>query len=307
MSTPRRALERIARVLVIVGYISAAPAAEPVVVVEGLAQPTGLAVREGSRGGVELAIAEAGAGCVTSVVLLGDERHSATTLVEGLGADPQTVLWAGDGALFVAGNTLTAYASQRAGLPATQTATASAEALGRGRLTSLAANDRYVFGAGEGRLWRSRRLADRLTEVREIGPEGAARPGEQEERVVGVALNLRGYLTVLIRAPLAYELRFLDPESPDADGGPATVVTGLNQPIALSYSAAPRPSEPLLYALEPDGVYRIDASGGSAATARRVAEVESPQAMAFGPDGALYVVTADESRTGAVLRFAGEF
>jgi hypothetical protein len=288
-------------------FCLAASGADPVVVVDGLSQPTSLAVREGPRGGVELAIAEAGAGCVTSVTLLGEERQSAVTLVEGLGAEPHAVAWAADGILLGAGEKITAF-SCKPGLPATELSSAAAVSEDRDVFTSLVASDRHVFALRDDRLWRSRRLAEQLTEVRAIGAEahGNHDRGEREGGPVGLALHKRGYLAELVQTRLDHELRFLDPEQPETPGA-ATPITGLEAPYALAYGAVPRPSEPLLYALQADGVYRIDASGPSLATAKRVAEVKDAKAMAFGPDGALYIVTADESRTGAVLRIAGEF
>lgn len=283
-------------------FCLAASATEPVVVVDGLSQPTSLAVREGPRGGVELAIAEAGAGCVTSVTLLGEERQDAVTLVEGLGAEPHTVVWAADGVLLVAGEKITAF-SYKPGLPATELSTAAAGSEDRDVFTSLVASDRHVFALRDDRLWRSRRLAEQLTEIR---PVDAEHEDERDGGPVGLALNTRGYLAELVQTRLDHELRFLDPERPDTPGAVA-LITGLEAPYALAYGVVPRPSEPLLYALQGDGVYRIDASGPSLATARRVAEVDDAKAMAFGPDGALYIVTADASRTGAVLRFAGQF
>lgn len=288
--------------LAITAVCLATSAAEPVVVVDGLSQPTSLAVHEGPRGGVELAIAEAGAGCVTSVTLLGEERQDAVTLVEGLGAEPHTVAWAADGVLLVAGEKITAF-SCKPGLPATELSSAAAVSEDRDVFTSLVASDRHVFALRDDRLWRSRRLAEQLTEIRPIGAE---QEGERDGGPIGLALNTRGYLAELVQTRLDHELRFLDPERPETPGA-VTPVTGLEAPYALAYGAVPRPSEPLLYALQADGVYRIDASGPSLATARRVAEVKDAKAMAFGPDGALYIVTADESRTGAVLRIAGEF
>jgi hypothetical protein len=287
---------------IVLGFCLSASAAEPVVVVDGLSQPTSLAVREGPRGGVELAVAEAGAGCITSVVLLGEERQGAVTLVEGLGAEPHAVAWAADGVLLVAGEKITAF-SCKPGLPATELSSAAAVSEDRDVFTSLVPSDRHVFALRDDRLWRSRRLAEQLTEIRPIGAE---QEGERDGGPVGLALNTRGYLAELVQTRLDHELRFLDPERPETPGA-VTPITGLEAPYALAYGAVPRPSEPLLYALQADGVYRIDASGPSLATARRVAEVDDAKAMAFGPDGALYIVTADESRTGAVLRIAGEF
>ena len=278
-------------------------AADPVVVVDGLSQPTSIAVREGLRGGVELVIAEAGAGCVTSVVLLGEERQSAATLVEGLGAEPHAVAWAADGVMLIAGVKITAYECKPPGLPATELSMAAAVSEDRDPFSSVVASDRHVFTLRDGRLWRSRRLAEKLTEIRPVGPEDDA---DREEELVGLALHQRGYLTALVRTRLGHELRFLDPERPEVPGSAASV-TGLESPYAMTYGAIARPSEPLLYALQADGVYRIDASAPSLAAARRVVEVEEAKAMAFGPDGALYIITADDSRTGVVQRVAGEF
>jgi hypothetical protein len=289
--------------LAITAVCLAASAAEPVVVVDGLSQPTSLAVREGPRGGVELAIAEAGAGCITSVVLLGEERQGAVTLVEGLGAEPHAVAWTADGTLLVAGEKITAYSCKQPGMPAIELSSAAAVSDDRDVFTSLVASDRHVFALRDDRLWRSRRLAEQLTEIRPIGAE---QEGERDGGPVGLALNKRGYLAELVQTRLDYELRFLDPERPDAPGA-VTPITGLEAPYAMAYGAVPRPSDPLLYALQADGVYRVDASGPSLATAKRVVEVDDAKAMAFGPDGALYIVTADASRTGAVLRTAGEF
>jgi hypothetical protein len=60
------------------------------------------------------------------------------------------------------------------------------------------------------------------------------------------------------------------------------------------------------------GIFRIDDAGepGNAkCTAVKIAAVERPSAMAFGPDGILYITTFGESekpRGGKLLKITGE-
>ncbi|TWT94033.1 hypothetical protein Pla108_37440 [Botrimarina colliarenosi] len=298
MSTPHRARKRLAWAVAFVGMAGGAMAAEPTVALDGLDNPAAIAVREGPRGGIELVVAEAGAGRVTAVVLLGEMRQGAVTLADGVAPAPAALAWSADGSLYVANTAIAAYAVERPALPATQRSVAEA-ATPLHRFTALAPIGEFVYAIGDGALWRCRRLADRLTEIRRVETSGD---------FIGLATNRLGYLAALTQGQVGHALLFLDPEKPNAAATDAILVTGLKEPTALAYGAVARPSEPRLYALDHDGVYRLDArvgaDGFATATAVQVAEAAAPVAMAFGPDGALYLIEADGSQ---VLRFAGDF
>ena len=100
----RRALEHAARLVALLAAAAARGAdAPPVVLADDLNNPTSVAVREGPSGGVEVAVAESGAGRVVALTLLGDAVQSRATLVEGLAASPTAIEWTADGVLAVAG------------------------------------------------------------------------------------------------------------------------------------------------------------------------------------------------------------
>ena len=138
--------------------------------------------------------------------------------------------------------------------------------------------------------------------------------------MAGAAIGQRGYLLVLRRIARGdsdqpatdWSLQFIDPEdasSPFAEVG----VRGLVEPVALAYGVRPRPSEPLLYALETSsndptirGVVRIDAEAQGAG-ATLVLPVSAPRSFAVGPDGALYVTAGQEGSPGELLRVAGQY
>jgi hypothetical protein len=135
----------------------------------------------------------------------------------------------------------------------------------------------------------------------------------------GVAVGPHGY--VVISEPMVKNdsninrLRFLNP----IDGSAALEVT-VDLPAIASLAYSPRTGN--LYAAavgsrdtQRDGVYRFDDAGEPgrpACIAVRVAEVRRPAALAFGPDGALYVAAWGEpneqdANSGVLIRCSGEF
>jgi hypothetical protein len=97
--------------------------------------------------------------------------------------------------------------------------------------------------------------------------------------------------------------------------------TALRLPIELreitAIACSPISGNLYAAAITPDGespgVYRIDdatTAGRPACKAVKIADVEHPNALAFGPDGSLYVATVDdvdsEHEQGKLLRMTGE-
>lgn len=304
MPTSRPAFDWIAFAATLIAAIATASGAEPlgVVVARGLAEPTGVAAREGTRGGVEVVVAEAGAARVASFVLLGEHLQSASIFIEGLSPRPQAVAWADDGSLFVAQDTITAYSAEQGPVARLSAARVAAPP---SRLGSLASNSRHVFGVGDGALWRARRVDDRLADLRRV---------EGRSSATAVVVSPEGYLVTLGKpaspASAEWELAFLDPETPES-GGATLRVEGLTDPAALVLGVTPRPAEPRVYVLQTDGLYRLDAAaaltGPPVASATRVLRHEGLAAASVGPDGAIYAVMAEGREGGELLRFAGEY
>ncbi|TWT87559.1 hypothetical protein Mal64_31010 [Pseudobythopirellula maris] len=169
-------------------------------------------------------------------------------------------------------------------------------------VAALAANGRHVFAVGEGGLLRASHSG---VGVSPLGPFGESEHPRQ------IAISPDGYLAVLQQGESEDTIAFYDPAQPAAEPR-TTMPIGLKGAVAIAYGALPRPVDRLLYALvsdpqQPggDGVYRLDAAlgatGHAACRATPVAAVENATAMAFGADGALYLVAVHEGR-GALLR-----
>lgn len=169
---------------------------------------------------------------------------------------------------------------------------------------SLTADRRRVFAVGGGRLWRARRVGERLASLRPFAAEWGS-------QVAAATISARGYLAVLHRRPPAEEpsdewsLSFCDPQTP-TDRPFATFVTPLRSPLGIAYGTRRSPADHPLFALTERGVYRLDAgypnSEPPACEATLVAEIRRPQAMAFGPEAALYIAALTDDDDGVLLR-----
>ena len=134
----------------------------------------------------------------------------------------------------------------------------------------------------------------------------------------GIAVGRHGY--IVVSEPIANDdahanrLTFLNP----IDGSVALELT-VELPAVASLAYSPRTGNLHAAAFasshaERGGIYRIDdvgEPGKPACAAVKIAEVARPTALAFGPDGALYVAALGESdgsetNTGVLLKLTGE-
>jgi hypothetical protein len=153
-------------------------------------------------------------------------------------------------------------------------------------------------------LWR---VPVRSGTLGDLSPLSKVPPGPAE---MAIAVEPRGHIVVVRPAgrgdSAASRLEFVNPmdgrtvvqlplELANVAGIAYSPRTGNLYAIGRSSSDAPR-----------DGIYRIDSNESSDAEGRSaiatfVAEVERPTAMAFGPDGALYIVALGRDRNGGKL------
>lgn len=290
MSTPRRRVNRVAArgfELTIVALLlaSSAFAAESEVLVDGLSRPTGLAVATAPSGEAFLLVAEGDAGRVVGWPLDAIGRQAPRTFLRGL--DPGRIVLAAapDGCLVVGGEEVLSV--ELWGEQPVERARAATPA----RPAAIAGSHDYVFAIADGALMRSRRVAGRLTEFRGIEVPGAT-----------LAFAPRGYLA-LVADGSPPRIKFLNPVEPEARAA-VLPIDGADDLIAIAYS--PIEEAGALYAIDPDGLVRIDArfdhAGRQRGGAERLAAIESPTALATGPSGEVYVAADDPRRGGLVLR-----
>ena len=184
------------------------------------------------------------------------------------------------------------------------------------RFTQLAINDRYLFAIHQGQLLQSRTGGKRFNGLRPNveNPEVLA-----DETITALMFNEQGYLIAASSQGGSAKLIFLNPHviKPVAEFN----VLGLIRIDALKLGPQPQPVDRLLYALvsetsegeqesesipEP-GLYRLDSrvpTGGEfRCQAELVQPIKQPVAFDFGPEGKLYVVTAD----GKLLQIDGQY
>lgn len=277
------------------------------IILSGLANPTGLAVRSALRGGgVEVVVADAESGRIVSSIWRDGEASSPRVVLAELPQEPTLLSWLSKKELLVASKSMAVYVLDGEEL-ASEPKSVARWAKGQGLIGSVAVNARFVYAVSDGQLLRARRVGERLTSLR-------ATPN-QLGAVAAITFSPRGYLVVLHRStsgedPSAWQLAFLDPEQPEKPAA-ASPIAGLRQPNQLAYGSSDVSDEGILYVLdaggdEPQssGVYRIDAafddSGRSTPVARLLVSVEQPSDLAIGPEGALYVATRSEG--GAIIR-----
>lgn len=296
---PRRVSKLLLRLaIVVVAAVPVTVTGEQIELAGDFDHASGIAVRQPPEGGLEVAIAESGAGRVLLLKLLGDRVLDQQAIVESLPIIPTAVAWAADGTLFVASDVLRGYRCEddRVWERAAQ---ASAKAP-LAACSSVGVSDTWAFCTCERQLLVSRRVAMRLTNLR---------PARQElANIRGATLSPRGYLTVLHVEKEGFSLSFSDPMT--REGAPATLpVAGLVNPTMLIYGSSSGHAGRSLYAMERgqpsdpalSGVVQIDADqkGG---TAKLVAPIQSPSAFAVGPSGAIFAVTQEEGKPGKLYK-----
>lgn len=303
-------------------------------ILRGLDKPCALAVRVGaSRSVYQVYVAEAGAGRIVRV--RGESGEAAPVIVgfptgaEGalgnpramalLDSDALAVSWTtgGDQPPVTAVYTLPEDGQTLAADEHRQVADAR-RADASGPLTALAADARYLYAsqhaAGAVSMWRARN---------NVGVLGGFRPLAtlDSPHAAPLVVSPDGYLVAAYRRQLDggdCRVEFYDPHAERGSLRLALDVE-LADVRGLAYGALPRPAARLLYAIngeeaprERQGVYRLDATlderDRPAVREVLVAKAPKPTALAFGPDGALYVTTAgDGDSSGELLRFEGGF
>lgn len=168
-----------------------------------------------------------------------------------------------------------------------------------------------------GGLWRIALRADSLHDASILRPRNDAQSNNDGAESVGVAVGANGYIVIgcfAADSSTGAMLAFVNPINGEVS---MTLATNLHAIVGLAYS----PTSGLLYAInysEEDpamtGVFRIDdasAAGRAACTTVMIAQVDRPTALAFAPDGTLYVTSAgavgsDRSRSGKLLKIVGK-
>ncbi|MEQ8849597.1 hypothetical protein [Botrimarina sp.] len=278
---PRRRLSALvlgAAALQACGAAAAEPA--PTLVLDGLSSPSGLAVWRRPTGEPELLVAEEGR--VVALPIGENAGKPVRTVIEELPPGPTRLAATPDGAVLAASDGLLARYE-----PAPQTSEPAAQVeLPGGKPTALVASADHAFTVHSGSLRRSRLVAGRLTESREVRADCLA-----------AAFAPRGYLAALLgptEGDTALRLALMNPAEP-GEQAVEMPVEGLASPTAIAFGG--RSSDAVLYAIDADGLCRIDsdldASGRPRGVAKRLAEIEDPRSLAAATDGAAYVTTGD--------------
>ena len=167
--------------------------------------------------------------------------------------------------------------------------------------------------SGAGKLWR---VPVRANTLGKIAAFKAVKSNNDAATIGGIAIASPGYIVVAFEpehsSERASELKFLDP----VDGHTALRVSiDAQRVVGLAYS----PKSGNLYAAaiptdgKPSGIFRLDdvgKPGKPACKAVRVAEVSQPTALAFTPEGVLYVTSLGEAgdkngNNGTLLKLTG--
>jgi DNA-binding beta-propeller fold protein YncE len=188
--------------------------------------------------------------------------------------------------------------------------------VGEGNFYALAVNDGAVFATSNGddtKGWivKADRTADGFGELQRFI---ATKEAVEVDAPVGATINDKGHLVIgqmgEITIPHDSLLSFYDPKSGELL---LNLETGLYDIAALAYSPKGH-----LYALDfawmatgEGGLFRLDAdreNGQQTVKAVKIAALDKPTAMAFGEDGALYVTVFDTAQAGEkpgkLLKFA---
>jgi DNA-binding beta-propeller fold protein YncE len=335
----RAILAAIAIVLLVSANLAEAADINVKTVLTDLAQPTGVAIRPGGTPeAYELFVAESGSGRVLKTS--SSEPHGKTDAVTGLSpaADDLSKERGGHPLLFLderrlvigVGGTspdvrlyelqdgnasVTADQATQKAAPELQ-ANADAPsgrciALARTRANDIVADMLLIGFSGDEELkgvWKLPVRAGLLSTLSPLGESSSV----VAEKPTALAVSEQGYLLIAARSSKAdtTSLIFANP----ANGQTVlSIETSLSEIVGLAYS----PKSAQLYALaaneEASGLFRIDDRAKRrepGVTETKVADIRRPTALAFAPDGALYVTALsdeDESSTsGALLKLTGD-
>lgn len=297
-----------------------AQSAEPTVTLKNLNRPCGIAFRPGGTADrYDVFIAETGAGRVVRWSTSAPDQ--AATVIEGFDRnkefdrfEPQgpVALWFLDPGMLVVGTAAarTDDVLRNYELPEEGETLAAGDAASSARsggdnavclsITRSRANE-FVTDA----LLLATRDAKggRLMKARiQAGIVGKMRPFLQTEadaQPMAVATSPAGRIVV---ADAAGGLTFYNPIDGDAE---LRLTTGLKQIAGLAYS----PTTNSLYAVDfSQGLYRIDDAsepGRPACKAVQIAATKDASALAFAPDGSLYVVTFGDGENGTLQVISG--
>jgi hypothetical protein len=312
-----------------------------------LQSPTGIAIRPSADSGVyEIFVAEVGAGRVARIQSSKPSvAHTAITgFISSSDLDEPIYLPGPHGLLFLdstrlvvtgsAGHktpfvrlyelsdpnkTLSAERYEQQTEPAASDDVSNVVVSNYQRVARTHANDQvsdYLVLSANGKatgasVWRLPVRGGTLGDLKLLGKNRSGQPP------VAVAVEPRGYIIVTRPGEqgdsASSRVEFINP----IDGRTALEVT-VNLPDILDLAYSPRTGS--LYAAtrsvgdaQRRGIYRIDSRKRGdidrrLALATKVVDVENPTAVAFGPDGALYITTVEKTGVGgALLKVTGDF
>lgn len=176
--------------------------------------------------------------------------------------------------------------------------------LGEGErsLFGIALDSERVYLCREGSQFAVAEASLQGNRLGDIGVWATAQPGDKPSGAACVTVNPRrdkSYVVVGIpaKSPQQSRLEFYHP-------GTAQRLLSLEIPLLEVAGLAYGPDSGLLYAIDAartdparGGIYRLDArldGGRQACAAHLVAPLVRPRAMAFGPDGMLYVIAGNQ-------------